>query len=716
SSCSPALDAGLSSAVSGVSTDLLGQPRLYGGGVDLGAYELQAPPTNDVVITSQPTASTLACPGSQVSVSVAATGSGSLRYQWYKDGRLATNAVAGQTSATLSLPNVQASTVGSYSALVTGSCGQAWSNGLVLSLAQALTLVSQPTPVTAVQAGTTVSVSVSAVGSGPLSYQWYKGGVEEANAVTGQTSATLSLANVQPSASGRYSVVVRGYCNQLTSSSVELRVVSLSGSLIYVTAGGSGDGSGSSWSNALAGSQLASAVNAAPAGTSFWIGAGTYRPSPCTADCGAEQRAATFRVAPGVALYGGFAGSETSLEQRNWRSQPTVLSGDIGQGGVASDNSLHVVTLTGASPATRLDGLVIQDGNADGGRGGGVLIDGTNSSPTLVHCRLQNNRADRGGGLYVFTSSVSNGLVEDCQFVANQVQGLGGAYYGEAVVANNSPQLVLRFVNCVFQGNSSSQNGGAVGSYSDDGSFDANETLNEPLFVNCLFAGNTAVNVGGAVFGYSFRGGSYHGYSRPRLVNCTVVGNTAGSGGGITAVWFSGNSTSTGSVEVTNSIVWGNVGGNLFPAGLGGVTYSLVEGGWPGTANQGGDPRFVDAGGGNYQLSSCSPALDAGLSSAVSGVSTDLLGQPRLYGGGVDLGAYELQTASSDRGLFTVRDGNWDDPSVWSCGRLPAGSDSVKLRHTITIPPNFKARARTTLYETSARLVFTTGAGLLFGQ
>uniref|UniRef100_UPI002584591A hypothetical protein n=1 Tax=uncultured Spirosoma sp. TaxID=278208 RepID=UPI002584591A len=71
-------------------------------------------------------------------------------------------------------------------------------------------------------------------------------------------------------------------------------------STIYVTAGGSGDGSGSSWSNALAGSQLASAVNAAPAGTSFWIGAGTYRPSPCTADCGAEQRAATFRVAPGV--------------------------------------------------------------------------------------------------------------------------------------------------------------------------------------------------------------------------------------------------------------------------------------------------------------------------------------------------------------------------------------------------------------------------------
>ena len=88
------------------------------------------------------------------------------------------------------------------------------------------------------------------------------------------------------------------------------------------------------WNGAIPDLQLA--LRRARAGDEIWVAAGIYYP---TAN---EDRDASFQMIDGVALYGGFTGDETSLEQRDWIKNPTVLSGDIGERGVQSDNSMSV--------------------------------------------------------------------------------------------------------------------------------------------------------------------------------------------------------------------------------------------------------------------------------------------------------------------------------------------------------------------------------------
>jgi trimeric autotransporter adhesin len=66
--------------------------------------------------------------------------------------------------------------------------------------------------------------------------------------------------------------------------------------------------------------------------------------------------------------------------------------------------------------------------------------------------------------------------------------------------------------------------------------------------------------------------------------------------------------------------------------------------------------------------------------------------------------------------LYTVRDGSWAEPSVWSCGRLPTTADAVRLNHVIVIPAQFKAEALQINDSLGSRLQFNLGAGLRVGR
>ncbi len=156
------------------------------------------PPT----ITAQPAPLTVAAGGSG-SFSVTAAGTGTLSYQWQKGG----TDLPGQTAATLSLTAVQASDAGNYAVVVTNSLDG--TTATTTSSQAALTVVLPPAitahPRSLTRAPTTsAAFSVAATGSGTLSYQWQKGGVD----LPGQTAATLSLGNVQPSDAGSYRAVV----------------------------------------------------------------------------------------------------------------------------------------------------------------------------------------------------------------------------------------------------------------------------------------------------------------------------------------------------------------------------------------------------------------------------------------------------------------------------------------------------------------------------
>src|SRR5439155_990928 len=142
----------------------------------------------NVAVFSGP-ASLTNCPGTSASFSVSATGTG-VSYQWYKG----ISPLAGQTSSSLTLNNVSATDAGTYSVVVSGTCGSPVTNSASLTINQNVVVSSGPASLTNCP-GTSASFSVSATGTG-LSYQWYKG----ISPLAGQTNSSLTLNNVSASA------------------------------------------------------------------------------------------------------------------------------------------------------------------------------------------------------------------------------------------------------------------------------------------------------------------------------------------------------------------------------------------------------------------------------------------------------------------------------------------------------------------------------------
>ncbi|MFM6519023.1 MAG: DUF1565 domain-containing protein, partial [Microcystis panniformis] len=128
--------------------------------------------------------------------------------------------------------------------------------------------------------------------------------------------------------------------------------------LIYVRSNAGGSNNGTSWTDAF--TSLQDALAAARSGDTIWVAGGTYKPTITT------DRTATFTLKNQVEIYGGFAGSETSLSQRDIVANPTILSGDIGTVNNAGDNVYHVLTANLTTNAAVLDGFTISGGNANG--------------------------------------------------------------------------------------------------------------------------------------------------------------------------------------------------------------------------------------------------------------------------------------------------------------------------------------------------------------
>jgi predicted outer membrane repeat protein len=447
--------------------------------------------------------------------------------------------------------------------------------------------------------------------------------------------------------------------------------------IVYVNAGAGGSGSGTSWTDAY--TSLADALSATPSGSEIWVAAGRYTPTDGT------DRTATFQLTDGVAVYGGFAGGETQRDQRDWQANVTTLSGDLnGDDGANfannSENSYHVVT--GATGAT-LDGVTISGGNADGTAGhpwsGGGVYDAA-GSPTLAHLVIRDNVAVIGAGMAAENGSSptltdvlfdgnasSNGgglsgdvgatlTLTDVAFTGNTAQGGrgGGLYTAPGAVT-------VTLTDVTFRGNSATYGGGLIFF-----------TGNTATLANVLVTGNSAVYGGGLLT---------TGSSDLTLTNATISGNAAllaGTGGGM---WNENGSTP----QVRNSILWGNGSSNVVnindvgkPISVPVFSSSLVQGsggsgawnpsfGTDGGGNLDADPQFVTpvpppapSSGGDLHLGTGSPAIDTGDNGFLpAGLVTDLDGNPRIFGGTVDMGAYEAQdTTPPDTtiGLHVQRD------------------------------------------------------------
>ncbi len=167
-------------------------------------------PINPPVIATQP-ASLILNPGQTSALSVVASGTAPLAYQWRKDG----TAVTGATTATLAFSSAATADAGSYTIVVTNAFGTATSDAATV----AVTTATVPATITAQPASLTITVeqpaifSVAAFGSAPLTYQWYRNGT----ALPGATTSTIAYAISTTSIGGDYAVVVANASSSVTS-------------------------------------------------------------------------------------------------------------------------------------------------------------------------------------------------------------------------------------------------------------------------------------------------------------------------------------------------------------------------------------------------------------------------------------------------------------------------------------------------------------------
>jgi predicted outer membrane repeat protein len=361
--------------------------------------------------------------------------------------------------------------------------------------------------------------------------------------------------------------------------------------LIYVRAGATGAGNGSTWADAFPSvtAGLAYAAGSGGSVTQVWVAQGTYKP----AGAGINS---TFALQNNLALYGGFAGTETGFNQRDVAAHPTILSGDLaGDDGPdfanRDENTTHVVTGNGRDPTAILDGFTITGGSArdqqanSGQFGGGMVV--LLGRPTIRNCTFTGNQSDRNGGA-VYQSQGNDGgaSFENCSFLANRtIQQRGGAYYTPGT-GNQGNMTPIHFVDCLFQGNTTYEQGGALwiqgGINAENCTFQANLVpwvSGQPVpdagsvfldvsrcsstFTNCSFTDNALRTD----VGQSHGGGLYVvGNGAVTLSGCSFSGNTATYGGGI---YMAGSPTITPLIEdcTFDHNTAANRGGGIYAVG-----------------------------------------------------------------------------------------------------------------------------------------------------
>lgn len=370
---------------------------------------------------------------------------------------------------------------------------------------------------------------------------------------------------------------------------------------IYVKYDASGAEDGSSWDDAY--TDLQAALTAASIGDQIWVAAGIYVPSQrLSVD---DPRSAVFQLRNGLSIYGGFAGNETSLTQRDWETNITVLSGDLegdditdGNGVVTNpdniigDNAYTVVCNNEVDDTAILDGFVITAGKSDvvdhsimgsdigGGiynlqssptlsnliiigcyapednptsRTGGGIMNDWQSHPTLTNVTLKSNHGR------AMVNRYSNPTLTDVVFEDNIMGGMRNYY--------SSPTLTdVQFISNgdfwtetpgfgggMHNGNESSPlltNVTFQGNYArwhGGGMFNSGSN---PTLINVLFSGNASERTGGGVMNSAA--------SSPTLINVTFSGNYA---------WYQGGAMSnfgSSHPSLTNSIIWHNYAQTFF--------------------------------------------------------------------------------------------------------------------------------------------------------
>ena len=567
-------------------------------------------------ITRQPPSSWAICAGGSVTASVAATGT-NLTYQWYKDGQPLTDP-AWATTPTLSLTDVQLSSTGTYWVVVTNSCSAS-----LTSTALSLTVLAPPTatlsnngPITCSMPGVTLSASGGRTGE-TFSYQFSAG----ASYVYGSSTATVSSAGV-------YSVTVvdtNDGCSATASTTVtgdvNVPTASLSNngpltcSMPGVTLSASGGSTGETLSYRF--SAGASQIDNGP--TATVSSAGVYSVTVVGAN-GCLAIASTTVTGDAASTIGAvlYVKQGASGNGASWDCALGDLQAAIN--GATPDQQIWVAAgeyqpASGQFFAMK-EGVQIYGGFAPSGNP--AFADRNwNQQVTVL----------KGNGSSVVRND-QNGLTNAAVLDGFTLTG-GSAQDGAGMLNYGVSPLIN---HCIFRANQASRWGGGIYTLGAGTTTVANSLIDQN---SAQSGGGTFTNLGATL----------------RLLNVTLADNTASqNGGGVHN--FQGAYT-----QLINAIVWNNKqlpnSSQLFSLDSAYIQAinCILEGGdkaITGTRSvvniSSVDPLFADQATGDYRLQACSPAINQGNKSLIPAeFTTDLAGNPRVYGDIVDLGAYEYQ-------------------------------------------------------------------------
>jgi photosystem II stability/assembly factor-like uncharacterized protein len=257
---------------------------------------------------------------------------------------------------------------------------------------------------------------------------------------------------------------------------------------VFVNDDATGANTGYNWADAF--TDLQSALAISQEGDQIWVAEGNYLPG--------TDPTATFLINKNLQLYGGFAGTETTLAERgDPAGHPAILSGDVNGDDEPGnfvmhrdDNSSHAVSIAESANGTMLDGFIISGGNG---------------KPTTPPASTDLS-PERGGGI----TSLASCSIKNCIFRDNSaVWGGAGCYarFGDAVLIEN----------CIFETNSAPRAALALGFHDD------------AQIVNCKFIDNKG-SFGGA--------GAYLGNLNVVVRDCEFTNNqTPGGEGGAVFLW-----------------------------------------------------------------------------------------------------------------------------------------------------------------------------------
>jgi len=376
----------------------------------------------------------------------------------------------------------------------------------------------------------------------------------------------------------------------------------------YVNRAATGTETGRSWKNAA--TIIQDAIDSASSGDEIWIAQGTY-------DERRGTRGALF-LKKGLSLYGGFRGEETDRDARDCQAHPTIIDGSRANNSFPASH-----TLVGAQDIL-LDGLTICGGRTDRQEinGGGLLQQG---AAILRHCTFCDNSAlGDGGAIYADPCTLE---LTDCVFRGNLCRGQNG---GGAVCVNRA---VIQATGCLFEDNTAGGDGGAVSVLS-----------GSAIWRQCSFIRNNVLDGYGILFSYN----TDTTLTNVLFSNNTGLGGTLRMKNGVLSAfnccWYGNHNRFAaavvnvdGEATLANSVLWDNTAAQIM--GSVSVSYSIVQGGWPGDHNRDVEPLLFDPEQDDCRPMEGSPCIDTG--TPVGAPLVDMHGVHRPAGRGIDIGPFE---------------------------------------------------------------------------